>query len=54
MGKILKSLIEDLGENYTIVRVTIRGDEQFGEAIIESVNGTPSTWHYIKEMQCWG
>lgn len=53
MGIILKKLIDSLEEGFTIIRVNIKEDEGFGEAIIQGPNGTPSSWSYNKEFEDW-
>jgi len=40
-------------KEYSLLRVTIREDEEFGEAIIELPNGTPQTWEWDKENDIW-
>lgn len=40
-------------KGFGIVRVTIREDEDFGEAIIERPDGTPQTWFWDKEREDW-
>ena len=53
MCKILESLLKSIKEGYTILRVKIEEDACYGRAIIESPNGTPQTWFYNKELNCW-
>lgn len=36
-----------------LVRVIIREDKQFGEAIIEDETGTPRTWTWNNELNIW-
>lgn len=54
--KILKAfnqLIENIGNEYRCVRLQIREDENFGEAIIEAPNGCPQDWFYNNKTEDW-
>lgn len=56
MKTILEKYIEYLEEGKNIfdhVRVTIKEDEQYGRAIVELKNGTPSDSWYDKEKGIW-
>lgn len=53
LGPILSKLISSVPEGYTIIRVKIREDEGFGEAIVESPNGNPQTWYYSDNAEGW-
>lgn len=53
LGPILLKLISSVPEDYSIIRVEIREDECYGEALIESPNGTPQTWYYNDNAEGW-
>lgn len=56
MSNILQKYNKLLEENkkiFTHVRVTIREDEEFGEAIVEMVDGTPHIMIFNKEEGRW-
>lgn len=53
MGIVLKRLIDSLEDGFVVIRVNIKEDEYFGEAIVQAPNGTPSSWSYNKELEVW-
>lgn len=46
-------LLKNIGSKYNCVRLQIREDENFGEAIIEAPNGCPQGWIYNSETNDW-
>lgn len=53
METILWKLLLSLGDGYKLVRVNVKEDENYGEALIENPNGTPSHWSYNSEIGIW-
>ena len=53
MNSILERLLNTLEEGFSIIRLTILEDENYGKAIIQRPDGTPQTWLYDKDKGIW-
>lgn len=46
-------LQEEEMKGYDLIRVEIKEDEEFGEAIIQMPNRTPQNWRWNKIVDIW-
>lgn len=53
LNPILSRLFSSVLEGYSILRLEIREDEGYGQAIIENPSGTPQTWYYNENAEGW-
>lgn len=53
MKTILEKLIDNVPKDYSIIRVDIKEDENYGFAIIQRSDGTPQNWSYDRALGVW-